>query len=384
MENNNKFTISYVYADKPYELNTSIHRMFTPAKALRRKDYGISLIPMQLFQENRKDAEEAILKSHVIVVERNLIGDILTQMVYWVVRSRVVIVNFDDFYDGIEETNISYPYWHDGIVKTIENGEEKILNIFPHPLWQFKFGLKMCHAQTLASKELVKFYGQYSPSYLIPNYFEVDKYINIPKEKRDYITIGWGGSVSHLQSYRDSGVLKALKNVINSRSNVKIMICGDKRIYDILEIPENRKIFQPYVPYEQWGSIVAKKFDIGLAPLAGRYDDFRSSLKLIEYGLTKTPNIVTDNLAYHDYPEYGSKMIQNGEDNWTKSILETIDNLEEEKNKMSGDPYQNALKMNVDLHAEEIAELYRKIALKHANINLYGNEIPKDIKLNEQ
>ena len=211
MEEKNKFAISYVFADRPGELNTSVFRCMIPAKAFGRAGYGASLIPAQLFQEHTKEAEEACNNSHIIVIERNLFGDVLTRAIYWIVRGKVVIANFDDNYDVIESTNASYNYWHDGSIKIMKDGELKTLTVFPHPLWQFKLGLKLCHAQIVPSKELMKYYSEYSPTYFIPNYFETQHYINIQKEERDYITIGWGGSLSHLQSFRDSGVFKHYK-----------------------------------------------------------------------------------------------------------------------------------------------------------------------------
>lgn len=368
MSEKNKFTISYVFADRPGETNTSIYRCMIPAKALANAGYGVSLIPAQLFQEKTKESDDACNNSHVIVIERNLFGDVLTQAINWIVRGRCVIANFDDNYEVIESTNASYPYWHDGIIKVPgEDGELKTMNIFPHPLWQFKLGLKMCHAQIMPSKELVKYFGEYSPTYFVPNYFETQHYIDIPKEERDYIAIGWGGSLSHLQSFKDSGVLEALENVCRVRPNVKMMICGDKRVADIMKIPQDNMIFHPFVPHEQWGGIVARKFDIGLAPLEGEYDKYRSWIKVMEYMLTKTPWVASQGPAYNELNEYG-KLIPNTVDDWTVAILDVIDNYQAAKEKANGKPYEFSLTQDIKNNVESITDTFREIAKKHANI----------------
>jgi glycosyltransferase involved in cell wall biosynthesis len=366
----NKFMVVWVYGDRPSETNTSNFRCVYPAKAFAKKGYGSALMPTNLFEQNTPEVIEACSKASVIVVERNLFGNTLTQMMYWLVRGKVVIANFDDNYEVMESTNPAYNYWINGSVHMDYEGKAQPVNIFPHPMWQFKVGLKICHGQTVPSKELMKYYGKYSPTYLVRNYFETENYINIPKEERDYFTIGWGGSLSHQQSFRDSGIIKALQNVCQVRDNVKIMVCGDKNVSDLLGIPEDKIVFQPYVPPDQWGRTLATKFDIGLAPLCGEYDNYRSWIKPVEYMLVKIPWIASNSASYKDIKDYGN-LIENSESNWTESILRVLDNYQNEKEFASGKPYEFALRQDINRNVERIANTYRNIAKKHANIDLY-------------
>ena len=156
------------------------------------------------------------------------------------------------------------------------------------------------------------------------------------------------------------------------------MICGDKRIYDKIEIPEDKKIFQGYVSPEQWGGVIARSFDIGVAPLAGEYDKYRSWIKPIEYCLTSTPWLASDNgVTYYEIKDlnYG-KFVQNDVDEWTRMLLQTVDNIEEENEKMKGAPLEFGKQQDISLHAEEIADIYREIALKYGGIDLY-QEVPQ-------
>ena len=58
--------------------------------------------------------------------------------------------------------------------------------------------------------------------------------------------------------------------------------------------------------------------------------------------------------------------------NWTKKILEVVDNISNEREKSNGKAYEFALDQDVDRHAEEIADMYREIALTHAHIGFGG------------
>jgi glycosyltransferase involved in cell wall biosynthesis len=353
-----------------------------PGKALGKAGYGVSAIPAQLFQENTKEAQQALEQSHIIVIERNYVGDMLTQMMYWKVRGRTIILNWDDAYHAIEKTNVSYPFWHDSMIEIEQDGKKERVQIVPKTYTQFLWGIRSGHAATLPSKRLVDYWKDQIPVYHVPNYFETQYYIDIPKNKRNYITIGWGGSVSHVPSFRDSGVLEALKRICNMRDNVRVMICGDQRVYDSIPLPDEKKIFQPYVSYEEWGGIIARNFDIGIAPLAGEYDEYRSWIKPMEFMLTKTPWIASDNVAYDDFKGAGyGKIIKNGIDSWAKELLDMVDNLQKENENMSGKSFEFAKNQDINLHAEEIADVYRLIAKEQADMNLYDEIKPPKVKL---
>lgn len=376
-----KFTVSFVYADKGLELNTSVWRCIIPARALSKVGYGVSLVPVELFQQNTPEAEEACNSSDIIIVERNLFGDTLTRMIFWIARGKVVLVNYDDDYAGIEATNMSYEYWHDGTITATneETKEEKKLYVFPHPMWQYKLGLKLAHAQLVSSKQFIKKYKKYSPVYYLPNYFETQYYINFEKEKRDHIVIGWGGSLSHLQSFKDSGVLGALKLICEQKPNVKVLICGDPRVFEAMDLPEDKKLFQEYVQYEQWGSVIAQKFDIGIAPLAGEYDQYRSWIKPIEFMLTKTPFVASKGRAYQDIAEY-CNLVDNTENAWFTRLSEMIDNLEQENVLIAGKPFNFALEQDVDKRVFDIAKLLEDISFRHAHIQFRKNRRKKITK----
>lgn len=394
----NPLKLAFVYADKPGELNTSIYRCVIPYLALKNAGHHVSLIPVHLFEQNTIEANNALSQTDIIVIERNFFGDVLTRIAYWIVRGKIVIANYDDYYEGIEETNASYAFWNKGEVsleqterveepffysysdkyykfkntriKEIKTHAKKIG--YPHPIWQFKMGLKMVYAQIMPSKYMMRKYKNLSPTYYVPNYFVTQNYINIPKDQRDFKTIGWGGSLSHVQSFKDSGVIQALENIINLRNDVKLLIVGDKRILSLFNIPDDKKIFQPYVKNEEYGGLISRLFDIGIAPLEGEYDKYRSMIKPIEFMLTKTPFVASYGEAYKGLAGIGGlgNFIKNSAHNWENKLKYILDNYDEEKEKMNGKPFQYALTWDYMNGVNYMVETYRKIAKDLANRDL--------------
>ena len=151
--------------------------------------------------------------------------------------------------------------------------------------------------------------------------------------------------------------------------NVKVLICGDPRNHELLPVPDNQKMFQPFIPYDEWAKMLSKRFDIGIAPLAGEYDNYRSWIKPVEYCLTKTPWIGTRGPAYAEFENYGT-LVDNGVDNWTTALLNKIDNYAQEKEFVCGKPYQHGLSTDVNTNVEKIADIYREIAKVHAKLNI--------------
>lgn len=438
-----------VFADHQFELNTSVHRIFVPAFALGKAGHDVTVMPIEMFQQGTPEAAQKLNECQVIVIERNFFADTISAMAFWKVRGKVIITNWDDAYHAITKTNASYSYWAENKVRFTENkvkcidiekpyptkkltlnkeykliskegmynkiqddtGQEEIYwhsrfedatekkeqVIFPKTYDQFKWGVGLSYAATLPSREMCRYWKKYIPTYYMPNWFETDTYINLPKEKHEGIIIGWGGSLSHFESWVNSGLLIAMKNVFKLRPQVKIKICGDKGIFDKLDIPQEQKLFQSFIsdipkdrilfqpfvpatpwrkdpnhdkiPYYQCWADVENNFDIGVVPLSGEYDTFRSWIKPMELMLCKVPTLCSVGPAYQDIAQY-TKLIRNDPQVWELNLLKMIDNLDAERERVAGAPYEFALKQDVNLHVDEIINIYKTIAKDHAGISL--------------
>jgi hypothetical protein len=147
---------------------------------------------------------------------------------------------------------------------------------------------------------------------------------------QDRIVIGWGGSVSHYDSWWGSGLFEAAKYITKHYPEVLWLICGnDPRLQAQLPVHRDNKHWQPGVEPSQWPQII-KTFDIGVAPLYGPYDQRRSWLKTLEYGLAGVPWVATDGEPYADHRGLGV-LLKNDPTTWERELEKIITNLKTEQ-----------------------------------------------------
>ena len=318
--------VLYIYADYPREWNCSRWNAIIPAKSINRLDgHEAKTIHIDDFIKNTPEIQKICSKANIIVIERNYFSDALTLMQYWKVRGKTILAVFDDAYDLIHPMNASYKFWNKSFID-IKNkeGEVKTLKMKPSPLTQFKWALKIVKGIQVPSVNLAEDWSKYNNTYYVHNFLDIDGYLNVqplfPKKKNE-IVIGWCGSMSHHYSFTDSGVLRALEKIAKQYPQVKILISGDKRIYDMINV--EKKTFSKFVPAKQWTPLL-KSIDIGLAPLYGEFDKRRSWIKALEYMALKIPWIATNYLTYNEVKDYG-KLTKNGYNNWIDAISDVIE-----------------------------------------------------------
>jgi hypothetical protein len=362
--------ITYVYADNNVEWNTSNWRCVIPARAINRTGrHTAHLMSIIDFNKRMRESEYLCEQSDVIVVERNFALDTLGNILRWKSKGKVVVGNFDDAYQLMPPTNTSYPYWHKGEVRYTDNqGHEMIQYVKPRPLAQFVWALRLLDAITVSSRLLVEDWKAYTDAYYFPNYFEINNYLKAAAPAHEGVVIGWGGSMSHLESFADGAILTALKQVCKQRPQVKVMIVGDKRIFDMLDVPEQQKIHQSFVSYEVWPNVISG-FDIGIAPLHGAYDARRSWIKPMEYSLLKMPWIASDNPAYEEIRSYGV-LVRNNTTAWTDAMVDMVDHLDDHRRRAAGEPYQFALKQSSDENVNRMLEIFADIYEKAAGVKI--------------
>jgi hypothetical protein len=350
--------VVYVTADTPQEWNCSEWRCAVPSRALERtRRHSAPLISLQDFAANTPETQAACSAADIIVVQRNLLGPVLAAMLHWKARDKVVAVDFDDAYDLMPSTNVSYRYWGQGEVTHPDGTVDKME---PPPLWQFRRGLALAHAATVPSKRLADDWQAYTPVFYLPNYIDMEKYQNIAPQPHEGIVIGWGGSMSHLQSFTGSGVGAALKRICRARPQVKVAIhTSDQRVFDQLPLPPEQKTLMRWVPYTEWPRQLAR-FDIGLAPLHGAYDDRRSWIKVLEYMVMKIPWVASDGPAYDELRPYGW-LAKNTPGAWERLLLDMVDHLEDYKTEAARGPYLFGLGQAIDANVDKVVATYAAI-----------------------
>lgn len=357
--------IIYLYADSDSEWNCSEWRALSPSSAINAEhEAGRSPHTAQLFYlpsaiDWRSPQVEAQLgRADVLVYQRNVIvPEIWESMRYWRRLGKLVAVDIDDHYPGLPPSNPAHQYW------ILNRGGLQI-----DPVQALTEGMKSADCLTSPSKVILADWEHVVPGYWAPNWTRrawyapleqkpigapdieftpgLDGKVSAAKrpDSDGLVILGWGGSISHVDSWVYSGILEALDRVFADFPQARLKFCGgERRLNDIFERWGNRVIRQTGVSAQDWPSVVST-FDVGLAPLDKRpldppwrdgapvasYDERRSWLKGVEYLSAGVPWVATDCLTYADLRRWGS-LVENTPDAWYQAIADKIKNLPAQK-----------------------------------------------------
>lgn len=352
--------IAFFFADSPTEYNCSRWNCEIPHKAINKTgEHTSTMLHINEFVKNTEEAQKACIEADIIIVERNYFGDCLTMMQFWKVRGKTVMAIFDDAYDIMHQHNPSYNFWNFGEVHGKDGeGKDVTMHMNPLPLEQFKWALRIVKGIQVPSVNLARDWSKYGTTYHVHNYLEMDDYLNVePLIPHEGIVIGWCGSMSHFSSFSDSGVADALRKISKRHPDVKFLIGGDKRVFDLLEV--NNKVYQEYVPASKWTSLL-KTIDIGLAPLSGEYDKRRSWIKGLEYMALKIPWVGTNYLTYSELSKYAT-MTENGYKNWETALEDSLEHHKENKEKAETEGFDFACSQSSDKNIKKTISLYKDI-----------------------
>ncbi len=355
--------IAFVYSDNALEINSSHYRCLIPARALNAAGHTASQVWIESFQNGHADT---LLKpADVIVIERNLFGSAHREMRRWAEQGKLIVADFDDPYDLLTPSfGPSFQLWGQGIARRADGS---LVQMSPHPLVQFRQALGLAHLATTPCQRLCDDWAPWArATRLRPNWLEWPLYADVQREPHEGVWIGWGGSNGHLASWQRSGLLPALRRVFRARPEARLVVFGlPGAIQDCLDLPEDRFVVRDWVKFADWPRECAQ-FDIGLAPLAGAYDERRSWLKPLEYMACGVPWIGSNYPNYRDLAVYGM-LVENTPDAWESALLTTIDSLLAGAHLAAGalsDHYSGprafARSQCADRHVAELVELFEQ------------------------
>jgi glycosyltransferase involved in cell wall biosynthesis len=314
----------------------------------------------------------ACADADIIHLQRVMIEDTHRYITYWKSLGKAVVVDFDDRYRLIDETNAAAPFWLHGEVEvTLGEGVKYKKELDKHPIEQFKQGIKLCTAGITPSVVLSDSWEDHVPMFVIRNYLDSSAYHSVPKQDNSpNIILGWGGSLSHQKGWAASAVNEALKRILQERENVYLLIIGDENITKNLPVPRHKVLHMPYVAWWHWQKTL-KRYDIGLAPLAGDYDDGRSNLKVAEYLMGGIPFVASKSPVYREFWDADSgHFVKHGHDkhhyderaeDWYSSTIDIIDNIEYYRKKASMNIDKIGMTYDVDRNVEQIIKTYQEI-----------------------
>lgn len=327
---NERIAVAYIYADSPREWNCSEWRCLIPSNALNAAGHRANLFWIDDFASYwRGGLHDRLMEYDLIIVQRNLVfHEIHMACDYFRALGKPVVCDLDDAYNILPWSNPAHAYW-------IRN----VPGIEPPPLEMLEEGLRNhVDALTSPSKVILEDWSHLTKGYWLPNYACGKWYKNLerrPKHDRR-ILLGWGGSVSHLDSWEFSGALQGVIAVMKRYPNVYFLLCGnDERLaprFVAAGMPEERLIRQWGVPPQWWPQIIAK-MDIGLAPLAQDYDRRRSWIKGIEYLLAGVPWIYTAYEPYEPLAGTGEAVQSNTAEEWEEKLSRMVERLPAYRNR---------------------------------------------------
>lgn len=362
--------IVYISADNPHEWNSSEWRCAAPARAINRgRGAHADVVDVRAWLTGSADA--VCEGADLIIVQRVLLGPVLNALLHWKARGKTVMAEFDDAYDRMPDSNPAYAFWHRGWARKPDGSQEEI---DPTPITQFAWGLALCDAASMPSRVLAADWAHVVPTVVVPNWIDLRMYRQTdgrtdgqtdgpsvrPPVRPSVLRIGWGGSLSHLHSFTDSGVLKALERVCRARPQVHVVIHGaDGRIVDALRLPRHQKLHRPWVPYARWPAQLAE-IEIGIAPLEGAYDQRRSWIKALEYLALGIPWIASQGPVYEDLGRFGT-LVPNSALAWEHALLDLVDHWPERKALAVQAAAEQAPRYSLDARRGDLLNIYRHV-----------------------
>jgi hypothetical protein len=264
----------FLFADVPGReaANSSAVRVLMPGKYLARAGHGIEI---SFFG----DTDWANVPP-VVMLERVITPELVEKL--RMAGAGRIVCTFDDNYGMMPAMSPSRFYWHG-----VEDDWDKSFKAFQKAL--SLVDLSIVPNRLLISDFSVSARGRIR---YIPNYLDPELWEGLPERHNDKVVIGWGGSLQHNETWRRSKLLPALKVVAKEYGDkVEIVSCGvtADEFFEFYDIPFRR---QPWTKFDAWPRVVGS-FDIGLAPLIGKYDERRSNLKLLEYGAARVPYVAS-------------------------------------------------------------------------------------------
>lgn len=316
-------------APRDAEWNCSQWRNLSPADGANSKpELGLSMKLVHVsgaLQYLNPAVQDLFARADVIVFQRNLVMqrayDVLN---YWRGMGKPVLVDLDDAYHILPWSNPAHRFWHE-----MEGGKA---------VKMLEDGLRLSDGLVAPNRLLLYDWQHVADGYYLPNFADRKFWSDLPTREEakaemgldGRIVIGWGGSVSHYDSWWGSGIFEAAKRISARHPEVLWMICGnDFRICEQLPVPDDQKYLQEGVHPSLWPAII-KRFDIGVAPLFGPYDMRRSWIKGLEYLLAGVPWIATRGEPYADLKHLGT-LVDNEVDVWEFYLEEKIKHLEDEQ-----------------------------------------------------
>ena len=181
--------------------------------------------------------------------------------------------------------------------------------------------LSFCNRMVVSTEPLKDAYGKMIDDIVVvPNYLERTRWTGLVSERRQggKPRVGWAGAQQH------HGDLEILRDVVRELGDeVKWIFFGmcPKELQPFVSE------FHPGVPFDQYPAKLASlNLDLALAPLEhNKFNEAKSNLRLLEYGIMGWPVVSTDIYPYQNAPVHN---VCNNARAWIDAIRERVNDLD--------------------------------------------------------
>lgn len=351
--------VTYIHSNRQEDQIRIQLRCRNFADAINRTGtHRANLLDINSFIQNTPDAQKICAESDILIIYRYMFGPILATIQYWKARDKRVIVDFDQAINYLTPDMPDYSFWLDGkplmACSAVEKTPENL--IAPVPLEQFKWGLGMVDAATVASSRLADDWSQFTHVYEIQDYLNTCQYPVLDRAHENEIWIGLGHNTQYA-GFKNSGLSTALENVCREYPQVKLILCTQENYPGMgLNIdPAQIVVYSPHF-FDEWVNILLK-LDVGLVPIYGDYDLRLGPVNLFEFMIAKIPWIATDQSIFHTLSLYG-RWVQNSPEAWESAILNTVNQLAAYQKKAVREPFLFALGQDVYANIDKVLRIY--------------------------
>lgn len=306
---------------------TSFHWCKLPAKCIN--DSGLADATV----ERKFDFDADIL-----VIQRQVFPKIIPALKEFQKRGGAVVYWLEDQVFLLPMTS---PVWKEYVNKTCQGIGEIV---------------QVCDGVTCSSTPLGRYLSQWNKNIHVLPHMMLKKWGKIyqpPTKRKDKdIRILWTTTAHHRHDFPI--VEHALKDICNKHKNVKVIIWGfiTPRMVEI--VPKDQLEYYGWVPIDEYYKcLTAMEADIGICPLEtpNIYNDAKTPLKFLEYGLMKYAPVVSPAVPYMETVkdgETGVIVARNKHKYWVEALDKVVSDA-----KLRKTIAQNAHDFVIENHTED-------------------------------
>jgi GT2 family glycosyltransferase len=277
------------------------YRIIAPMRALNRAGLSQGWETMRLFEP----PEMRRMDPDVLVVQRQMEWPQIDAIERHARTTRAFrVFEIDDLITNLPVKSVHKKQMHKDITK------------------RFRKAAGLCHRLVVATEPLAQAYAGYADEVVVcPNHIEAARWAHLQpaRSERAKPRVGWAGGIGH------TGDLELIVDVVRETASevdwVFLGMCPDA-------LKPLVKEFHPGVVLDQYPAKLASlDLDLAVAPLeANAFNEAKSHLRLLEYGILGYPVICSDLTPYQgDFPV---TRVANRFRDWVRAIRDAIGDRE--------------------------------------------------------